>query len=73
MAAEYKMDYLGALPLSMSIRLQADSGRPTVVAEPDSDAARLYGAIARKLAVKVAQKAKDFTSKFPTITISKNT
>ena len=73
MAAEYKMDYLGALPLAMSIRLQADSGRPTVVAEPDSDAARLYGDIARKLAVKVAQKAKDFTSKFPTITISKNT
>ncbi len=73
MAAEYKMDYLGALPLSMSIRLQADSGKPTVVAEPDSDAARLYGDIARKLAIKVAQKAKDFTSKFPTITISKNT
>ena len=73
MAAEYKMDYLGALPLSMSIRLQADSGKPTVVAEPDSDAARLYGGIARKLAIKVAQKAKDFTSKFPTITISKNT
>ena len=73
MAAEYKMDYLGALPLSMSIRLQADSGKPTVVAEPDSDAARLYGDIARKLAIKVAQKAKDFSSKFPTITISKNT
>jgi ATP-binding protein involved in chromosome partitioning len=73
MAAEYKMDYLGALPLAMSIRLQADSGKPTVVAEPDSDAARLYGDIARKLAIKVAQKAKDFSSKFPTITISKNT
>lgn len=73
MAAEYKMDYLGALPLSMAIRLQADSGKPTVVAEPDSDAARLYGDIARKLAIKVAQKAKDFSSKFPTITISKNT
>ncbi|MGE0333436.1 MAG: iron-sulfur cluster carrier protein ApbC [Ramlibacter sp.] len=73
MAAEYKMDYLGALPLSMAIRLQADSGKPTVVAEPDSDAARLYGDIARKLAIKVAQKAKDFSSRFPTITISKNT
>ena len=73
MAAEYKMDYLGALPLSMAIRLQADSGKPTVVAEPDSDAARLYGDIARKLAIKVALKAKDFSSKFPTITISKNT
>ena len=29
MAAEYKMDYLGALPLNMRIRVQADSGRPT--------------------------------------------
>jgi ATP-binding protein involved in chromosome partitioning len=49
MAAEMGMDYLGALPLSMSIREQADSGKPTVVAAPDSEAARLYGDIARKM------------------------
>jgi ATP-binding protein involved in chromosome partitioning len=73
MAEQYGMDYLGALPLAMSIRLQADSGNPTVVAEPDGEAARLYKAIARKVAVKVAEQAKDFSSKFPTITISKNT
>ena len=73
MATELGMDYLGALPLSMDIRLQADSGKPTVVAAPDSEAARLYGEIARKVAVKVALKSKDFSSKFPTITISKNT
>ncbi len=73
MAADYNMDYLGALPLSMSIRQQADSGTPTVAAAPGSDAARLYGEIARKVAVKVAAKAKDFSAKFPTITISKNT
>ncbi len=35
MAAEYKMDYLGALPLTRAIREQADSGHPTVVADPD--------------------------------------
>ena len=40
MAAEYGMDYLGALPLNMSIRLQADSGKPTVVADPDGEVAR---------------------------------
>ena len=73
MAIEFGMDYLGALPLDMQIRLQADGGKPTVVAEPDGDVAALYQAIARKLAVSVAAKAKDFSAKFPSITISKNT
>ena len=73
MAAEYKMDYLGALPLDMQIRLQADNGRPTVVADPDGDVARLYKSVARKVAITVAAKSKDFSAKFPTITISKNT
>jgi ATP-binding protein involved in chromosome partitioning len=73
MAGELGVDDLGALPLDMQIRLQADSGTPTVVAAPDSEVARLYKALARKVAVSVAGKAKDFSSKFPTITISKNT
>jgi len=73
MAADYEMDYLGALPLNMQIRLQADNGKPTVVAEPDSEVAGIYKAVARKVAVSIASKNKDFSSKFPTITISKNT
>ena len=73
MAAEYKVDYLGALPLAMSIREQADSGRPTVVADPDGEIAAIYKAVARTVAVKIAQKAKDFSAKFPTITVSKTT
>jgi len=73
MAADYGMDYLGALPLNMQIRLQADSGKPTVVSDPDSEVAALYKAVARKVAVSIAAKNKDFSSKFPTITISKNT
>ena len=73
MAADYKMDDLGALPLDMQIRLQADNGRPTVVADPDGEVAAIYKAIARKMAITVAAKAKDFSAKFPTITISKNT
>ena len=73
MAAEYGVDYLGALPLNLSIREQADSGRPTVAAEPDSEIAAIYKSMARRVAVKIAQRAKDFSSKFPTITISKNT
>ena len=73
MAAEYGMDYLGALPLNMQIRVQADGGKPTVVAEPDGEIAALYKAIARQVAVSIAGKNKDFSSKFPTISISKNT
>jgi ATP-binding protein involved in chromosome partitioning len=73
MAAEYQMDYLGALPLDIKIRLQADSGAPTVVSEPDSDVAVLYKDVARRVAVGIAEKAKDFSAKFPTISISKNT
>ena len=63
----------GALPLNLSIREQADSGRPTVVSEPDGEIAAIYKAVARQMAVKIAQRAKDFSSKFPTISISKTT
>jgi ATP-binding protein involved in chromosome partitioning len=73
MAADYGMDYLGALPLDMQIRLQADQGRPTVIAHPDGEVAQIYKAIARQVAVKIAAKAKDFSSKFPSIKISKDT
>ena len=57
----------------MSIREQADSGRPTVVADPDGEIAAIYKAVARQVAVKIAEKAKDFSAKFPTISVSKST
>jgi ATP-binding protein involved in chromosome partitioning len=72
-AQEKGIDYLGALPLALQIREQADSGKPTVVADPDSEAANIYRSVARQVAIKIASKAKDFSSKFPTITVSKNT
>jgi len=73
MAEQFKVDHLGSLPLNLSIRQQADEGRPTVVADPDGEIAALYKAVARTVAVKIAQKAKDFSAKFPTITVSKGT
>ncbi len=69
MCAEYGVEFLGGLPLTMAIRQQADSGKPTVVAEPDGEIAQIYKNIARKVAIKVAEKAKDMSSKFPTITV----
>ena len=73
MADQYSQELLGSLPLALSIREQADSGKPTVVAEPDGVHAQAYKQIARKVAVKLAGQAKDYSSRFPTITISKNT
>ena len=73
MAADYNMSYLGALPLDMQIRLQADSGKPTVVADPDGEVAAIYKAVARQVAVTIAAKNKDFSNKFPSIKISKET
>lgn len=73
MAADYGMAYLGALPLNMQIRVQADSGMPTVVADPDGEVAAIYKAVARQVAITVAAKAKDFSNKFPSIKISKDT
>ena len=73
LAAEYGMDYLGALPLDMSIRVQADGGRPTVVSDPDGEVAGLYKRVARTVAAKIARQGKDFSAKFPTISVSKET
>jgi len=73
MAEQFKVDHLGSLPLNLSIRRQADEGCPTVVADPEGEIATLYKTVARTVAVKIAQKAKDFSAKFPTITVSKGT
>ena len=69
MCKDYNVPFLGSLPLDIRIREQADSGRPTVVADPDGPVAAIYREIARKTAVFVAQKAEDFSSKFPNIVI----
>jgi ATP-binding protein involved in chromosome partitioning len=70
MAEQYGVEHLGSLPLDIRIREQADAGRPTVVAEPDSPITTTYKAIARKVAVRIAEKAKDMSLKMPTIKVS---
>lgn len=69
MAAKNDIELLGALPLDINIRKYADSGRPTVVADPDGRPAEIYRSIARKMAARLALKAKDYSSKFPNIVI----
>ncbi|MEI7613536.1 MAG: iron-sulfur cluster carrier protein ApbC [Betaproteobacteria bacterium] len=69
MCQDFSTEYLGALPLELAIREMADAGKPTVVGAPDSRAAELYRTIARRVAVKVAERAKDMTGKFPNIVV----
>jgi ATP-binding protein involved in chromosome partitioning len=69
MSKDYNVDLLGSLPLDIKIREQADSGKPTVVAEPNSKIADIYREIARKAAIKIANAGLDHSGKFPNIVI----
>jgi ATP-binding protein involved in chromosome partitioning len=69
MADEYHIAYLGGLPLDIRIREQADSGVPIVLSEPSGELAAMYKSIARKVAVRIAEQAKDMSLKFPAIVI----
>ena len=69
MATDYEVELLGQLPLDIRIREQADAGKPSVVAEPDGAIAAAYLAIARRVAVKIADLDRDMTSRFPNIVV----
>ncbi len=69
MAKDYDIEYLGGLPLDIRIRQQADSGTPTVVADPNGAIAENYRAIARRVAVRIADRARDMSLKMPAIVV----
>ena len=69
MAEQYGVPFLGALPLDIRIREEADNGKPTVVAEPDGRISQIYRDIARRVAAKLSLKAKDYSARFPKIVI----
>ena len=69
MSSDYKLPFLGGIPLELAIREQADSGKPTVIAEPDSATSKRYIDIALKVAGKLSVKKKDFSARFPNIVV----
>ena len=69
MGKDYGVELLGSLPLDIRIREQADSGMPTVVADPDGRAAEIYRGIARRVAVKIAERQQDHSAAFPKIVV----
>jgi ATP-binding protein involved in chromosome partitioning len=69
MSQDYKVDMLGALPLDIHIREQTDSGKPTVVSDPDGPVSMIYKDIARKIAAKIAKQSQDRSAIFPKIVV----
>jgi len=69
MAQQYGIDLLGSLPLDTRIREGMDTGKPTVALLPDSRPTEMYREIARRIAGKLAVRAKDHSAKFPNIVV----
>jgi ATP-binding protein involved in chromosome partitioning len=69
MGEDYDVEFLGSLPLDIHIREQADSGMPTVVSDPDGRVSQIYKEIARRVAVKIAEKQQDHSAAFPKIVV----
>ena len=69
MAEENDVDFIGSIPLDISIRESTDGGKPTVAADPDGRLSQIYRDIARRMAGKLSKQKKDFSSKFPGIVI----
>ena len=65
MSKKNKVELLGSLPLDIAIRQNADSGKPSLVAEPSGKTSEIYKEIARKATANLALKTKDFTTRFP--------
>jgi ATP-binding protein involved in chromosome partitioning len=72
MCDQYNVDFLGALPLDIDIRIDGDSGFPSVAKDPESQVSIIYREIARRTAAKLSLRAKDYSAKFPSIVIQNN-
>jgi ATP-binding protein involved in chromosome partitioning len=69
MAQEYGVEILGRIPLDIRIREDADSGRPTVVADPNGTVAMNYRSIARHMSGQLAARRRSYSDVFPSIVI----
>jgi len=67
MCRDYNVELLGALPLDIRIREHTDAGKPSVVAEPDGQIADIYRTIARLVAAKISDMARDYSDVFTQI------
>jgi ATP-binding protein involved in chromosome partitioning len=71
-AEEYETTLLGQLPLHMTIREQTDSGAPTVAAEPDSEVARRYLDIARRVGAELSTRERNLGGTISSVSVTEH-
>ncbi len=69
MADDFDVELLGCLPLDVRIREQTDSGTPTVIADPESAAARAFRESAQRMTAAQAVQGREYRTKFPNIVV----
>jgi ATP-binding protein involved in chromosome partitioning len=69
LANQYGVELLASLPLSMLIREQADSGKPTAMAEPESQIAMVYQELARHVGARIVLQ-ESASAPMPNISVS---
>lgn len=69
LAAETGTALLGRLPLDARIRSDADGGRPSVVAQPESEEAQAFREVALHAAGRLAKRGHDTSHRFPEIRV----
>ena len=70
MAEKYGTEVLGQLPLDRSIREHADQGYPIALDLKQEQFLKLYQDIGRRVAARLALKGRDYSHRFPKITIT---
>jgi ATP-binding protein involved in chromosome partitioning len=68
-ADELGCDFLGEVPLHIAIRETSDGGEPIVASQPDSEHAKIYLALAEKVAGKIAATLGDQARRAPRIVV----
>lgn len=69
LAQEIGVELLGSLPLALEIREDTDNGKPSLIADSESEISNKYKTIAIKFTAKLSLQEKEFRADFPTITI----
>jgi ATP-binding protein involved in chromosome partitioning len=54
MAKHYDVPFLGGIPLNPDVRIGGDNGKPIIISEPDSDAAKALQSLAETVAARIS-------------------
>jgi ATP-binding protein involved in chromosome partitioning len=71
LAERYQVPFLGAVPISMSIREGGDLGIPVVISQPESAQAKAFQHVAEQVAAQVSIEAMKAQKALPVLNLKK--